>query len=287
MIKILIQALIISFFLASDFSFSQTNADSSVQNKVDYLRLSVIGGITTGAFVWGYDVQNNLWWKGDKSNFHFVWKQDWVYTLGADKFGHFYFTYLVSNIYSQAFEWTGIDETKSTWYASSFALAYETFVEVRDGFSKQWGFSWGDFTSDFLGASYPLLQHQFPALKNFNFKISFYPSNRYKAGSNRVIFDDYESTYDWLSINVYNLLPREVKKFYPKFINLAIGHSVEKLDNNGGGNHRFYISLDWNLEGLPGDGWFWNLLKRNLNYYHLPSPAIQIYPHVIWYGIKF
>ncbi|MHB1686304.1 MAG: DUF2279 domain-containing protein [Ignavibacteriaceae bacterium] len=287
MIKILIQALIISFFLVSDFSFTQTDPDSSHQHKVDYLKLSIIGGVTTGAFVWGYAIQNNLWWKGDKSKFYFVWKQDWVYALGADKYGHFYFPYLVSNIYTQAFEWAGIDETKSIWYASSFALAYETFVEVRDGFSKQWGFSWGDFSADFLGASFPVLQHYIPVLKNFNFKISFYPSDRFKAGSNRVIFDDYESTYDWLSINVYNFLPGEVKKFYPKFINLAIGHSVEKLDNNGGGNHRFYISLDWNLEGLPGDGWFWNLLKRNLNYYHLPAPAIQIYPHVIWYGIKF
>ena len=120
-----------------------------------------------------------------------------------------------------------------------------------------------------------------------NFKISFYPSDRFKAGSNRVIFDDYESTYDWLSINVYNFLPDDFRKYYPKFINLAIGHSVEKLDNNGGGNHRFYLALDWNLEGLSGDGWFLKLLKKYFNYYHLPSPTIQIYPHVIWYGIKF
>ncbi len=285
--RIFLNLLIISVCLSTGLSFPQNKSDTTSQHKVDYLKLSLVGGITTGAFIWGYAVQNNLWWKGDKSSFHFEWTHDWKYALGEDKFGHFFFPYLVSNIYSQAFEWCGIDTTKSIWYASSFALAYETFVEVRDGFSKQWGFSWGDFTADFLGSSLPVLQHHFPVLRNFNFKISFYPSDRFKAGSNKVIFDDYESTYDWLSINVYNFLPDDFRKYYPKFLNLAIGHSVEKLDNNGGGNHRFYLALDWNLEGLPGDSWFLKLLKKYFNYYHLPSPAIQIYPHVIWYGIKF
>ncbi len=279
--------VIFIFLLAADHLSAQAKKDTSSGSKINYLRLSLIGGITTGAFIYGYAVQNNLWWKGDKSKFHFEWKHDWTYALGEDKFGHFFFPYLVSNIYSDAFEWAGISKSNSILYASSFALLYETFVEVRDGFSKQWGFSWGDFTADALGASYPLLQHHFPVLKNFNFKISFFPSDRFKRGSNRVIFDDYESTYDWLTINVHNLLPDEIKKYYPSFINLSIGHSVEKLDNMGGGNHRFYIGLDWNLNALPGTGWFLKLLKKYLNFYHLPAPAVQIYPHVIWYGLKF
>ncbi len=280
-------ALIIIFFTGVTISSAQTEKDSVSKKEINYAKLSLIGGITTGALIYGYSVQNNLWWKGDKSKFHFTWKQDWTYALGEDKFGHFFFPYLVSNIYSQALEWAGFDEEKSLWYSSSFALAYETFVEIRDGFSKQWGFSWGDFTADALGSAYHILQDKIQILKNFNFKMSFYPSDRFKQGSNKVIFDDYESTYDWLSINFHNLLPGSIRKFYPAFINLTVGHSVEKLDNMGGGNHRLYIGLDWNLEALPGNGWFWNLLKRNLNYYHFPSPVIQIYPHVIWYGLKF
>ena len=279
--------LIFLFLIAYNTAFSQSLKDTVYKKEINYIKLSLVGGITIGVFIYGYALQNNLWWKGDKSEFHFVWKQDWVYALGEDKYGHFFFPYLVSNIYSQALEWSGFDEEKSLWYSSSFALAYETFVEIRDGFSKQWGFSWGDFTADALGSAYPILQHKIPILKNFNFKISFYPSDRFKHGSNKVIFDDYESTYDWLSINVHNLLPKNIRRFYPAFINLTVGHSVEKLDNLGGGNHRFYIGIDWNMEALPGSGWFWKLLKRNLNYYHFPSPVIQIYPHVILYGLKF
>ncbi len=277
----------ISFILIENISFAQPGIDTTSSEEIDYIKLSAVGGITAGVFIWGYEVQNNLWWKGDKSKFHFEWKHDLAYALGEDKFGHFFFPYLIVNIYSQLFNWTGIDYDKSLLYAGALALSYETFVEIRDGYSKQWGFSWGDFSADVLGAAYPVLQNKIPILQNFNFKISFYPSDRFQEGSNRVIFDDYESTYDWLSVNVHNILPDKLKNYYPEFINLAIGHSVEKLDNNGGGNHRFYIAIDWNLEELPGNGWFWNLLKRNFNYYHLPSPAVQIYPHVIWYGIKF
>jgi hypothetical protein len=284
--NIIIPLLFFYIFCANKLS-AQTSSDSASSQKINYVKLSLITGVTAGAFIYSYAVQNNLWWKGDKSNFHFEWQHDWSYALGEDKFGHFYFPYLASNVYSQAFQWAGVDSIKSIWYASSFAFTYQVLVEVRDGFSKQWGFSWGDFSADFLGASYPVLQNKIPSLRNFNLQISFYPSKRFNEGSNKAIFDDYESTYNWLNINIYNLLPEQVQKCYPKFINLAIGHSVEKLDDIGGGNHRFYLGLDWNLEALPLDGWFWNLLKRNFNYYHLPAPTIQIYPHVIWYGLKF
>ena len=134
-------AVIFLILITANSLFAQAKIDSTSKSKIDYLKLSLVGGLTTGAFIYGYAVQNNLWWKGEKSNFHFEWNYDWKYALGDDKFGHFFFPYLVSNIYSNAFEWTGINESNSIWYASAFALLYEAFVEVRDGFSKQWGFS--------------------------------------------------------------------------------------------------------------------------------------------------
>ncbi len=109
-------AVIFITLIVAKVRFAQTVKDSLSKSKINYERLSLIAGITGGAFIYGYTVQNNLWWKGDKSNFHFVWKQDWVYALGEDKYGHFFFPYLVTNIYSQALEWAGFDEEKSLWY---------------------------------------------------------------------------------------------------------------------------------------------------------------------------
>ena len=101
------------------------------------------------------------------------------------------------------------------------------------------------------------------------------------------LIDDYESTYHWLSIDVNGLLSSSAKEVFPDFINIAIGHSVKNLDGFGGGNHELYISLDWDFEALPGESSFWRTIKRWLNFYHFPAPAVKIYPDVVWYGLKF
>lgn len=256
-------------------------------DSINYLKLGAVGGVTAAGFVYGHALNNNLWWKGEKSSFHFEWDYDWNYALGSDKFGHFYFPYLTTKIYSQALEWTGLSQKQSLYYSALLAFSYQTYIEVKDGFSKQWGFSWGDFTANSFGALYPILQYHNPMLNNFSPKISFHASNRFKNGSHSVIFDDYESTYDWVSINIRELSGGIIKEYLPSFINLAIGHSVKHLDSPSGGNHEFYIGLDWNLEELPGDHSIIKFLIKNLNYYRFPAPVIKVYPNVIWYGLKF
>ncbi|MBX2976819.1 MAG: DUF2279 domain-containing protein [Ignavibacteriaceae bacterium] len=274
--------LIISFILLTRVGFAQHETDS-----INYYRLGLVSGVTVIGFYYGQAFNKNLWWKGEKSSFHFEWDYDWKYALGSDKFGHFYFPYLSTKLYSQALEWSGLSEKKSLYYSALLAFSYQTFIEVKDGYSKQWGFSWGDFTANTFGALYPILQYHNPILNNFSPKISFHPSNRFKNGSHSVIIDDYESTYDWLSINIRELSGGVVKEYLPSFINLAIGHSVKNLDSPSGGNHEFFIGLDWNLEELPGNHPILKFLKKNLNYYRFPAPVVKIYPDVIWYGLKF
>jgi len=255
-------------------------------STINYYKLSFIGTATLGGFIYGQALQKNLWWKGEKSSFHFNWKEDWAYALGADKFGHFYFPMLATNIYSDAFVWSGINKEQSLLYGGITALTYQSFTEIKDGFSKQWGFSWGDFSANALGSAYPFLQYKFPQLKNFNLKISFFPSERFKHGSNKVIFDDYESTYHWLSISIANYLPEKIRKYYPNFLNVAVGHSVKGFDTNSG-HREIFFSLDLKTDELPGNTSFLKFIKKYLNFYHFPMPAVKVYPNVVWYGLKF
>ena len=255
-------------------------------STINYYKLSFIGTATLGGFIYGQALQKNLWWKGEKSPFHFNWKEDWAYALGADKFGHFYFPMLATNIYSDAFVWSGINKEQSLLYGGITALTYQSFTEIKDGFSKQWGFSWGDFSANALGSAYPFLQYKFPQLKNFNLKISFFPSERFKHGSNKVIFDDYESTYHWLSISIANYLPEKIRKYYPNFLNVAVGHSVKGFDTNSG-RREIFFSLDLKTDELPGNSPFLKFIKKYLNFYHFPMPAVKVYPNVVWYGLKF
>lgn len=282
------QKILLTLILFSiTFNLVLGNNNSTDSSKVNTTKLVIIGGATVAFFTYGYVIQNDIWWKGEQNDFHFNNSEDYKYALNADKLGHFYFAYLTTNIYSDLFQWAGIKKQKALLYGGLVAFTFQTFTEIRDGFSKGYGFSWGDFTANFLGAAYPSLQEYYPVLKPFNFKISFYPSEKFKSGAHSSILDDYESTYHWLSIDINGLLSKPAKEVFPDFIDIAIGHSVKNLDGFGGGNHELYISLDWDFEALPGDAPFWKTLKRLLNFYHFPAPAVKVYPDVVWYGLKF
>ncbi|MDX1700800.1 MAG: DUF2279 domain-containing protein, partial [Melioribacteraceae bacterium] len=250
-------------------------------------RLLLLSGVTVGSFIYAYGVQNDMWWKGERAEFHTNWREDWNSSLGADKIGHFYFGQSVATIYKHAFRWVGFSNENSVLYSGLFAFSYQTFLEIRDGFSKDYGFSWGDFGANLLGSMYPLLQYRIDVLKNFNLKVSYWPSERFKNNSNKYILDDYESTYHWLSIDINYWLPSEAAKIFPDFINLGIGHSVKGLDNLGSANHEFYIGIDWDLEALPGESGILKFVKDIFNLYHLPAPAIKFYPNFVWYGLRF
>ncbi len=244
------------------------------------IRLAVVATISTGAFVAGHLLQTDIWWKGEKSAFHFNWSDDWRYALGADKLGHAFFPYMAAGVYDDVFRWCGVDSTTSIWTAGGLALGYQTWVEIRDGFSAEWGFSWGDETADILGAGLQVAAHRWPALDAIRLKASYWPSERFRAGSNRVIIDDYESSYYWVSVDVHSLLPPKAAPYWPAWLDLAIGHSVRGLDDQGGGEHRLYIALDLDVRGLPIHGWLWRLLTTPFEYYHLPAPTISLLPSI-------
>jgi len=267
--------------------FHPLSAQTFEKDSLNTNRLLLVGGLTAGTFVYAYGIQNDMWWKGEPARFHTNWTQDWNASLGADKVGHFYFGNLVSTIYSNAFQWSGFSKTNSLLYSGLFTLSYQTFLEIRDGFSQQYGFSWGDFTANSLGSMYPYFQHNYPILQNFNFKISYYPSEKFRNGSNDYIMDDYESTYHWLSIDINKLLPNKWDNYLPKFINIAIGHSVTGLDNLRNRNHEFYFGIDWDLSAIKTESNLINSILEILNKYHLPAPTVKIYPNIVWYGLKF
>ncbi len=269
------------------FYFQIVHAQTLTKDSVNTKKLLLVSGISAGTFVYAYGIQNNMWWKGKPAKFHTNWQQDWTYALGSDKIGHFFFGNLVSTIYKNSFKWIGFSSKHSYLYAGLFTFAYQTFLEIRDGFSKQYGFSWGDFAANSLGSMYLYMQYNYPPLKNFNLKISYFPSARFRNGSNAYITDDYESTYHWLSINIKKLLPNKWGKYFPNFINIALGHGVKGLDNLKFGKHEIFVAVDWNLQAIKTKSKLLKSLLEILNKYHFPSPAIKIYPNIIWYGLKF
>jgi hypothetical protein len=265
-----------------------TNQQSDVvDNTLSAWKLGLIGGATVGGFVVGHGVLNTLWWKGDPVDFHVNSKQDYTYALNADKFGHAFFAFSTATIYSELFRWSGMDSTSSMWMGVGVSMAYQTYIEMRDGFSRDYGFSYGDVGSNIFGASLAAFKHYYPELRPIDLQVSFWPSGPYRQGAYQAIIDDYESTTHWLAVSVYDYLPYRMQRWFPPWIGLAIGHSVENIVDGQSGKHALYLSLDWNLQRIEGiPSWLGSIL-RVLHLYHLPAPAVKVLPNVVWYGLRF
>lgn len=225
----------------------------------------------------GHVVLGNLWWKGEQAPFRFEWDRDWDYALGADKVGHAITPYIGVDLYRQGVEWAGFSRRDALWVAAGLAWGYTTYVEIRDGFSAEWGFSWGDMIANALGIGYRVAEEYVPELEAVTFKLSYWPSEAYEAGLYGSIVDDYESTYHWASFDPEIFLPESVDEVWPDWLNIGLAHSVEGVAAyDGSGSHRFTLALDIDTEGFGVTDPFFSTLLRILNYYHLPMPSWTI-----------
>lgn len=113
---------------------------------------------------------------------------------GADKMGHFYSAYLVSDLLSKKFQADGISANKATFYGMMSSIALSTIVEIGDSTAEEHGFSIHDQIMNVFGAlsSYVLLNN--PELgKKIAFKIDYIPDHNPFKSDGRLV-DDYEGT---------------------------------------------------------------------------------------------
>ncbi|MBA2562371.1 MAG: DUF2279 domain-containing protein, partial [Chitinophagaceae bacterium] len=156
----------IFFVLVPYFSLAQDTVRSTIKvntslpvNKNGYRiyphnkkRIHVIaaGNIAGyGATLVGF---NSAWYsKHPKSNFHFF--NDNAEWLQVDKAGHLYGAYIGSSASNELWRWTGLPRKQRIWISGLSGIAYEGIIETLDGFSSQYGWSWGDFTANVLGST--------------------------------------------------------------------------------------------------------------------------------------
>ena len=273
------------FTYAGQRRYTMDGSLPRLNTEIKPVTAAIVGGVYIGAIVFLHIHQQHAWWSGNRSNFHF--EEDWVSAMQVDKAGHAYGGYITSYVMSEGLMASGLSWSDATLWGSIFGLAYQTYVETEDGFAKQWGFSPSDWYFDALGPLFFLAQHHVPALQNITPKWQYIPSEwtgEPVINRPRTFIDDYNSSTFWWSLNVDNILPPDLKKYWIPWLNIAVGYGADavdvKADPNGPpdqlSERRFVIGLDYNLvKLLPGGGWFWNWLRQSLNFLKLPSPAIE------------
>lgn len=277
----------------TDLSYEKNTTPRKIrQYKADPLKLTILGVVGAGVFTGFHIYYSNTWWKDQRD--YFKYAADGYYARNMDKASHIYTANFFTVATSVAYEWAGISPSKSLLYGAITSLAYETYIEINDGFAPNWGFDWGDMGANVFGAVYPFIQEEVKPFRHINFKWSFKPGwiKSKTSSSQDDLLDDYTNMTFWLSVNPMIALPKEVTKakLYPNFLALAVGMSIKNASHvtgSGTAKVEWFLSLDWDVNQLPGKSDFMKKLKKILNFYHFPAPAVKISPEGVWYGLYF
>ena len=257
-------------------SFAQLRAEDTLS----VTKSIIFGAATVGGFAASYVFQSNEYWN-DPAAWHVMdWPTEYSDALMADKLGHLYFSYSLANSFAKATEWTGLDKETSAWVGFGASLLHQTYVEIYDGYSDglpYLGFSRGDMIANVLGASYSVAQYYEPYLNYIKPKISYYP---YTTERNPTVFNDYNNTNHWISIDLAGMLDADDNAI-PGMFAVALGHSVDGIDRYGAGRHQFYLGLDinWNYFKqfeLVQDSYYLQFIINLLEKYKVPLLAIRL-----------
>ena len=304
----------IAFLLVTHFSvYAQDSAKKdnkeritdpnhfSLTNKQINNRVKIIGA----ANIIGYGtVMAGLYatWYKNYPQTHFHTFNDIKEWQQIDKIGHAYSAYAESKASMELWRWSGIGRKKRIWLGGMSGAIYQTVIETLDGFSSQWGWSWGDFGANIIGSGLFVSQELAWDEQRIQYKFSFHRKSYGDASLNRRsdkifgkstaerLLKDYNGQTYWLSTNISSFFP---KTKLPRWLNISIGTGAEGMfgaNNNTGkdssGNINFnrtdikryrqwYFGPDIDLTKIKTRHKGIKLALMLLNVFKFPMPALE------------
>jgi hypothetical protein len=287
-------------------------------------------GVYTAASLTFLDL---LWYRPyQTTNFHFF--NDNAQWCQMDKFGHAFSAYSSARLVMQTMNWAGFEtspfhaglgqlssgglrwagfsEKQSIIIGQTFGLLYLSSVEIMDGFSKEWGFSWGDEAANFVGGFAFSLQQYYWGEQRIQLKFSTHGTDfpKYRPnvlGSNWVeqIIKDYNGQTYWIAFNISSFLKKGNK--FPNWLNLAFGYGAtnmisgknnlivypdgntavdpvsnqtEIIDKNGQINYfnryrKYYVSLDIDFTKIKTRSRLLKSIFSVINSFKIPFPTME------------
>lgn len=277
-----------------DSTWDYRSEDSvDLATDVSWLKVGGVASLTLVAYGAAYWlVFEKGWWDDERSHFHF--ENDFDYALNLDKFGHFAAGVMLGESFYEGYRWAGATEFQSYLFAGLSAMMTHIAIDVKDGYSPEWGFSVFDVLSGTLGGFYPMAERYIPIFKYIDLKWSYWINTRayYDQSETGVFTDDYVNQTFWASFKPYRLLPAAARQYYPSWLAIAAGLSIDEkvFTKEPHPSREVYIALDYDLEAFRPQSRMARTIVKYLNYFKLPAPTIQVYPEFHWfllYPIKF
>lgn len=242
-------------------------------------------------------------------------KDDWGQWENMDKWGHLMATYTESYLAYKGARWTGLEENTSIWVGAGVGTLLQLTIEVMDGFSERWGFSWYDLAFNTAGATLFAGQQFLWEEQRVLIKVSTTRPNystQLREGTNglmasprdaaydlygRSIFEyllkDYNAMTVWASINPNSFLGKhKANSPIPDWLNLAVGIGADGIYGAWGnvwtapGGERlqltdyeryqqYYLSLDIDTARIRTRSPFLKTLFSTFRWIKVPAPTLE------------
>lgn len=267
----------INAFLTPSDTLNKPRRNALVITEASAIGLSLIG-------------LNQLWYADyEKSKLHTLNdNEEW---LQMDKFGHVFSSYQIGSAGASLLHWSGVGKKDQLLYGATLGFGFLTVVEVFDGYSKEWGFSWGDMLSNAAGTGLFVGQELLWQEQRFTLKYSFHQTkyasqrpDKLGEGLLEEILKDYNGQTYWLSANVHSFFKNEK---IPKWLNLAFGYGADGM--LAGTNEtvsgvfvpqdrirQYYLSLDVDFSRIKTNSHFLKSVFSILNVIKVPFPTVEI-----------
>ncbi|MEO7522557.1 MAG: hypothetical protein ABIT58_00605, partial [Ferruginibacter sp.] len=138
----------------------------------------------------------------------------------------------------ELWRWTGISRKQRIWIGGMSGAVYQTVIETLDGFSSEWGWSWGDIGANLVGSGMLVAQELAWDEQRIQFKWSFHRKHYDDATLNtrtdkifgksnpERFLKDYNGQTYWLSANMRSFFPTTK---IPRWLNISVGTGAEGL----------------------------------------------------------
>lgn len=222
--------------------------------------------------------------------------------MQQDKLGHVMSAYGISKVNMELWRWTGVERKKRIWIGGMSGAIYQTVIETLDGFSSQWGWSWGDIGANIIGSGGFVAQELAWDEQRIQLKLSFhkkkYADPELNKRSNELFGEghaarflkDYNGFSFWLSASPKSFFPNSK---IPAWLQVSVGTGAEGLfgarsniAKDDAGNITFnrpdikryrqwYLAPDINLTKIKTNKKGVRMLLNALNIFKFPTPSLE------------
>jgi hypothetical protein len=239
------------------------------ERKLLYVNLGMVGTITAwGVAKWDYFQAS--------PNFQ---SEDWfgrnTQSGGADKLGHAYTSHLLTHVLATRYSAWGYERERAGLYGALSAIGVQSFMEVGDSFTAEYGFSYEDFVANIVGGLTGYFTWQYPALgRTLDFRVEYKP--KFDQAD---FFTDYEHQKYLLAFKLSGF--RSLRNGPLRFIELHAGYYARDFEDRVVVTNRrqIYGGIGLNLSEVARAAG-WDRTATFLNFYQVPYTYAPVTHHL-------